>query len=73
MTPLPDPEKSRALLVGVSGYHKMTADRQLPTVEPGLYRLAELLCDKRIWGLPSRNCTVLHQPRTLMKLSTTYE
>ncbi len=40
----------------------MAAGRQLPTVEPGLYRLAELLCDERIWGLPAGNCTVLHQP-----------
>jgi peptide/nickel transport system substrate-binding protein len=62
VTPLADPARSRALLVGVSGYDKMAADRQLPTVEPGLYRLAELLCDERIWGLPAGNCTVLHQP-----------
>jgi hypothetical protein len=62
MTPLPDPARSRALLVGVSAYRKMPADRQLPTVEPGLHRLAELLRDERIWGLPAGNCTVLHQP-----------
>lgn len=62
MTALPDPARSRALLVGVSAYPKMAADRQLPTVEPGLYRLAELLRDERIWGLRDGNCTVLHQP-----------
>jgi len=62
MTSLPDPARSRALLVGVSAYRNMAADRQLPTVEAGLYRLADLLCDEQIWGLPAGHCTVLHQP-----------
>lgn len=62
MTHIPDPAASRALLVGVSQYDRMAADRQLPTVEAGVNRLAELLRDERVWGLPEKNCRVLHQP-----------
>jgi hypothetical protein len=63
MTPgLPDPATSRAVLVGVSRYSRMAADRQLPAVENNLRRLAALLSDPRIWGLPEIHCRVLHQP-----------
>lgn len=59
---LPDPATSRAVLVGVSRYTRMTEDRQLPAVENNLGRLASLLGEERIWGLPAENCRVLHQP-----------
>jgi hypothetical protein len=59
---VPDPQHSRALLVGVSEYPRLPSDRWLPTVAAGLDRLAEVLCDDRVWGLPEGNCTVLHQP-----------
>jgi hypothetical protein len=62
MTHLPDPAGSRAVLVGVSRYERMPPNRQLPTVSSGLTRLAELLCDERVWGLPQDNCMILHEP-----------
>ncbi|MXM65149.1 hypothetical protein GR925_17290 [Streptomyces sp. HUCO-GS316] len=64
MTPsrLPPAATSRAVLVGVSRYHELSAERQLPAVEAGLHRLAALLGDPRIWGLRPEHCAVLHQP-----------
>ncbi|MFB6744879.1 caspase domain-containing protein [Streptomyces microflavus] len=64
MTPsrLPDPSASRAVLVGVSQYSAMAKNRQLPAVKNNLQRLAALLSEPRIWGLPSEHCVVLHQP-----------
>lgn len=59
---VPDPQHSRALLVGVSEYPRLPRERWLPTVATGLHRLAEVLRDDRVWGLPEGNCTVLHQP-----------
>ncbi|MFF3907608.1 caspase family protein [Streptomyces sp. NPDC001848] len=50
------------MLVGVSRYHKMPEDRQLPAVENNLRRLADLLREPLIWGLPPEHCVVLHQP-----------
>jgi hypothetical protein len=48
--------------VGVSEYPRLPPDRQLPTVAAGLHRLAEVLRDDQVWGLPRENCTVLDQP-----------
>ena len=62
MTDIPDPHRSRALLVGVADYPRMPPERQLSTVRPGLGRLAELLQEPDIWGLPAENCKVLDQP-----------
>ncbi|MET8779536.1 caspase family protein [Nocardia sp. NPDC004654] len=59
MTDVPDPQRSRAVLVGVSRYPKMSEARQLPAVEASVLELAKLLCDKAIWGLPPENCVVL--------------
>jgi len=59
---LPDPRASRAVLVGVSRYPKLGDERQLPAVQNNLERLAAVLRDERVWGLPDGNCTVLHQP-----------
>ncbi|MFF5754799.1 caspase domain-containing protein [Streptomyces longwoodensis] len=59
---LPDPTASRAVLVGVSRYSAMPENRQLPAVKNNLQRLATLLGEPQIWGLPSEHCVVLHQP-----------
>ncbi|WP_098891782.1 caspase family protein [Streptomyces sp. or3] len=61
---LPDPAASRAVLVGVSQYTEMQANRQLPAVENNLQGLASLMCDPRIWGLATEHCVVLHQPES---------
>ncbi|MCP2297006.1 Caspase domain-containing protein [Nocardia amikacinitolerans] len=47
------------MLLGVSQYPKMSESRQLPAVDDSVVKLAELLCDKAVWGLPPENCVVL--------------
>ncbi|MFF9085325.1 caspase domain-containing protein [Streptomyces sp. NPDC014991] len=54
--PLPDPGQSHAVLIGVHDYRQLDP---LPGVEAGVGRLAELLCDREVWGLPRRNVTVV--------------
>ncbi|NEA55356.1 caspase family protein [Streptomyces sp. SID13666] len=46
----------------MSRYSAMPEDRQLPAVQNNLGRLATLLGEPRIWGLPPEHCVVLHQP-----------
>ncbi|MFF7351397.1 MULTISPECIES: caspase family protein [Streptomyces] len=53
---LPDPRRSRAVLVGVDDYEHLTP---LPGVALGVDRLADLLRDPTVWGLPRDNVTVL--------------
>ncbi|MFE6834965.1 telomere-associated protein Tap [Streptomyces sp. NPDC057705] len=56
--PVPDPFASRAVLIGVDGYaHPDLAP--LPAAAAGAYRLAELLRDPSVWGLPAAHVTVL--------------
>ncbi|WP_051799231.1 caspase, EACC1-associated type [Streptomyces sp. NRRL S-337] len=54
---LPDPRASRAVLIGVHDYRQLDP---LPGVQLGARRLAQLLRDPRVWGLPRRNVTLLH-------------
>ncbi|MBQ1028366.1 caspase family protein [Micromonospora sp. C95] len=58
---LPDPHGSRAVLVGCANY---TALEPLPAVERNVRRLADLLADPEVWGLPPDNCTVLIDPES---------
>ncbi|WP_433825803.1 caspase, EACC1-associated type [Actinoplanes sp. CA-015351] len=58
---LPDPRRSRAVLVGVSDYGHLEA---LPAVERNLDRLAELLTTPSLWGLRADDCTLLHNPQS---------
>ncbi|GGU76066.1 hypothetical protein GCM10010260_05300 [Streptomyces filipinensis] len=53
---LPDPRRSHAVLVGVHDYRHLTP---LPGVASGVDRLADLLRDPTVWGLPGDNVTVL--------------
>ncbi|MFJ5032202.1 caspase domain-containing protein [Streptomyces sp. NPDC088560] len=53
---LPDPGRSHAVLVGVHEYRQLDP---LPGVAGGVGRLADLLCDPAVWGLPRRNVTVV--------------
>ncbi|MEU9163496.1 caspase family protein [Streptomyces sp. NPDC048424] len=56
--PVPDPFASRAVLVGIDGYaHQDLAP--LPAAAAGAHRLAELLRDPSVWGLPAAHVTVL--------------
>ncbi|MFG3012500.1 caspase domain-containing protein [Streptomyces cinerochromogenes] len=53
---LPDPVRSHAVLIGVHEYRHLAP---LPGVQAGVGRLADLLCDPTVWGLPRRHVTVL--------------
>ena len=62
---LPDPEKSRVVLVGVPEYAELP---DLPAVGNNIRRLRELLTDSGLWGLPAGNCTTIvgdDDPRTV--------
>ncbi|WP_371578539.1 caspase family protein [Streptomyces sp. NBC_01314] len=61
MTGLPDPTRSRAVLIGVRSY-LFLAD--LPAVRNNVERLASLFTDPRVWGLPASHCVALHDPQS---------
>jgi hypothetical protein len=56
---LPDPEASRALLIGSSQFDHL---EQLPAVANNLTALAEALCLPSAWGLAPQNCVVMLNP-----------
>ncbi|QKW08321.1 caspase family protein [Streptomyces sp. NA04227] len=53
---LPDPENSRAVVIGIDAYLRL---EPLPAVRRGRDRLVALLRDPDVWGIPARNVTVL--------------
>ncbi|MEU9168402.1 caspase family protein [Streptomyces sp. NPDC048420] len=59
MTALPDPARSRAVLIGTASYRHLP---QLPAVEANVLDLAAELCDATVWGLPVQNCAVVTDP-----------
>src|ERR1035441_3699622 len=62
---LPDPERSRVVLIGVPDYTELDP---LPTVKNNIRRLRELLIDSSLWGLPAENCATIvgdDDPRTV--------
>ncbi|MGW5703993.1 caspase, EACC1-associated type [Amycolatopsis japonica] len=56
---LPDPRKSRAVLVGVSEY---TTLEGLPGVENNIATLHKAMTDPELWGLPAEHCVALLNP-----------
>ncbi|MER6254715.1 caspase family protein [Streptomyces sp. NPDC001584] len=56
--PVPDPTASRAVLIGVDGYAHPDLE-PLPAAAAAARRLAELLRDPSVWGLPAAHVTVL--------------
>ncbi|MFG2815501.1 caspase family protein [Streptomyces sp. NPDC048410] len=56
-----DPATARAVIIGVGAYTALPA---LPTVANNVRRMAELLCDPDLWGLPEEHCRVLLDPAT---------
>lgn len=58
---LPDPNTSRAVLVGTSRYENL---EDLPAVDNNLAELSRLFRDKQSCGLPAEHCVVLSNPRT---------
>ncbi|GHE02299.1 caspase family protein [Streptomyces alanosinicus] len=59
MASLPDPARSRAVLVGTASYRHLP---QLPAVEANVVDLAAELCDPAVWGLPVQHCRVVADP-----------
>ncbi|MFR9794322.1 caspase, EACC1-associated type [Streptomyces sp. MS06] len=59
MTALSDPDRSRAVLIGVHTYRKLG---DLPAVRHNLEGLHRVLTDSGVWGLPADRCTTLDQP-----------
>ncbi|GAB2569871.1 hypothetical protein Aab01nite_06870 [Paractinoplanes abujensis] len=56
---LPDPARSRAVLIGAAHYRAL---EDLPAVAANLTRLAALLRDPEVWGLPEANVAVVAEP-----------
>lgn len=56
--PIPDPACSRAVLIGIDTYTHPDVT-PLPEAAAGARRLAELLHDTSVWGLPAGHVTVL--------------
>ncbi|CUW29407.1 Caspase domain protein [Streptomyces reticuli] len=62
---LPDPAASRAVLIAVDTYRAVdghAAMEPLPSVARGAKRLAHLLRDPAVWGLPRKHCVLLSNP-----------
>ena len=58
---LPDPETSRAVLIGASTYKEL---EQLPAITRNLEILQTLFTSPDLWGLPARNCKLIPNPRS---------
>ncbi|MGX1364723.1 two-component system sensor histidine kinase MtrB [Streptomyces canus] len=59
MTALPDPDRSRVVLVGASRFAQLA---ELPAVIANIAVLQEILTSEEVWGLPSDHCTVVRDP-----------
>lgn len=61
MSALPDPARSRAVLIGVSSYVHL---EPLPAVANNLPALADILTSRGSWNLPPVHCTVVAEPES---------
>jgi peptide/nickel transport system substrate-binding protein len=59
MTALPDPDRSRAVLIGAITYRHL---ENLPAVRNNLTGFRDVLIDPRLGGLPADKCTILKNP-----------
>jgi hypothetical protein len=59
MTALPDPGRSRAVLIGASTYRHL---EDLPAVRNNLSGVRDVLVAPALGGLPADNCTVVAEP-----------
>jgi hypothetical protein len=62
---LPDPARSRAVLIGVSRYHRLPS---IAAAGSDVTDLAALLRQPEVWGLPAGHCTVVENPRSAADL-----
>ncbi|MFD9336446.1 caspase family protein [Streptomyces sp. NPDC060028] len=58
---LPNPQASRAVLIGVGDYTHLP---KLTTVRQNIAALAQILTSKTSWNLPPENCITVHDPKT---------
>ena len=58
---LADPLRSYAVLIGSAAYRASALD-DLPAVAENLTRLADLLRDPAVWGLPAERCVLVPDP-----------
>lgn len=65
MTSLPNRSLSRAVLIGVGDYRRLSG---LPAVHRNLIALREVLCADRFWGLPSNHCALVDGPETAAEM-----
>ncbi len=61
MAALPEPDRSRAVLIGTASYRYLP---QIPAVEANVVDLASELCDATVWGLPVQHCAVVTDPQS---------
>ncbi len=58
---LPDPNRSRVVLVGASRYEHLAA---LPSVDRNLDKLQRLLTEPSVWGVAPEHCVLVRDPRS---------
>ena len=73
MTGLPDPARSRAILIGVDRTPKHSGLHPLPAVRNNVTDLAAALTDPAIWGLARQNCVVPRDVSDARQLATAVE
>lgn len=61
---LSDPQRSRAVLIGVHAHSERSDLKPIEAVERNLTGLADALADPEIWGLPSGHIAPVPQPAT---------
>jgi Caspase domain len=61
MPALPDPDRSRAVLIGASTYRHI---ENLPAVRNNLAGFRDILIDPALGGLPADKCRILEEPRS---------
>lgn len=64
---VPDPRKSWAVLIGISDYAHAELPA-MPAAAAGAHRLAGLLRDPSIWGLPEEHVTVIGSTTTVEQI-----
>ncbi|GHJ14053.1 sensor histidine kinase [Micromonospora sp. AKA38] len=60
MTGLPDPDRSRVVLVGASRFAQLA---DLPAVSANVAALRDKFTSEDVWALPPTHCTVVSDPR----------
>jgi hypothetical protein len=65
---LPEPRRSRAVLIGTSTYRHLD---NLPAVQNNLTGLRDVLTDPMLGGLPTERCTVVRDPAGVQQLYRT--